>query len=509
MKKLERTAIPLLLAGLLVALCIVRVDSVAEASATSFHFEFAADSRGNYTVLPNFSHKMVTLNPVFGFFAGDLCSTFDTTCINNQWKPAMDGNNNDGMLAKTFVSRGNHDAGTLSTWQGLWDFAAMGTRVGVTQYTAQTRDATYSFDYGNSHFAVVDNSSSGAAGWTSTQITWLDNDLSAAENRGEAHEFLIVHGPMYTVTTEHASDLPSSALKAVLNKHPRLIGFHGHEHITAYTLVTPSFESGITQYAQFTLGRAGAPGYAVSKPVTWSADQNAFGDVGISGDTVTVTIYSQSGSVLYTKSFNQSSSGPTPTPGATGGTISTATYSSTSTYDGHVLESSETSGLGGSVNTTNTSLRLGDNASNQQYRDFLSFDTSSLPDNAVISTVTLKIKQAGSAGSNPFSTMGNIVADISTGGFSGSESLQSGDFQATASKNAVLTITNSPASGWYSANLSSTNFGYVNKTGATQFRLRFTTDDNNNQVADYLAFFTGEATTASYRATLIVKYSVP
>ncbi len=509
MKKLERFAIPLLVAVLLVALCVARIASVAEASATSFHFVFAADSRGNYTVLPDFSHKMVTLNPVFGFFGGDLCSTFDTTCINNQWKPAMDGNNNDGMLAKTFVGRGNHDAGTLSTWQGLWDFAAMATRVGATRYSAQTSDATYSFDYGNSHFAVVDNTSSGAAGWTSTQISWLDSDLTAAENRGEAHEFLIVHGPMYTVTTEHASDLPSSALKAVLNKHPLLIGFHGHEHVTAYTLVTPSFESGITKYPQFTLGRAGAPAYSVSKPVTWSANANAFGDVAISGDTVTVTIYSQSGSALYTKSFNQSASGPTPTPGATGGGVTTATYTTNATYDGYIVESSKNSSVGGSVNSTSTTFRLGDDASNDQYRSILSFNTSSLPDNAVISSVTLKIKQAGSSGSNPFSSMGNILGDIKSGAFSGSNALQSGDFQATASKDGVVTITNNPSSGWYSANLSSANFGYINKTGETQFRLRFSTEDNHNHAADYLSFYAGEASTAGDRATLIVKYSLP
>jgi hypothetical protein len=507
MKKVQRSAIPLLLGALFAALCVVLVASKAQASATSFHFEFAADSRGNYTVLPDFSHKMVSLNPVFGFFAGDLCSTFDTTCINNQWKPAMDGNSSDGMLAKTFVSRGNHDSGTLSAWQGLWDFAGMGTRVGATHYTAQSSDATYSFDYGNSHFAVVDNPSRGAAGWTSTQISWLDADLTAAEGRGEVHEFLIVHGPMYTVTTEHASDLPSSALKAVINKHPRLIGLHGHEHVTAYTLVTPSFESGITSFPQFTMGRAGAPAYPVSKPVTWSANQNAFADVAISGTTVTVKVYSQSGSVLYTKSFSHAAAGPTPTPGA--GSTGTATYTTTAAYDGYILETSETSGAGGTTNATGTTFRVGDNASNYQYRGILSFNTAGLPDNAVISSVTLKIKQAGSGGSNPFGSMGNIVADIKTGALSGSNSLQSGDFQASASKNAAVTITNNPSSGWYSANMSSTNFSYINKAGVTQLRLRFSTDDNNNHVADYLSFYTGEATTTANRATLTIKYSVP
>jgi hypothetical protein len=380
MKKFQRIAVVAMLAASLWGMTAIGFTPAAlaspQASGTSFHFVFSADSRGNYTVLPDFSHKMVTLNPVFGFFGGDLCSTLDTSCINNQWKPAMDGNNNDGMLAKTFVGRGNHDAGTLSTWQGLWDFAAMGTRVGATHYTAQTSDATYSFDYGNSHFAVVDNPTSGAAGWTSTQISWLDNDLTAAENRGAVHEFLIVHGPMYTVTSEHANDLPGSALKAVLNRHPRLIGFHGHEHITAYTRVTPTFEAGITDYPQFTLGRAGAPAYPVDKPVTWQADVNAFGDVAINDASVTVTVYSQGGSALYTKTFSHSSTTPpTPTPGGSTG-ATTVTYVSNATYDGHVLESTETSGQGGTLNSSGSAFRLGDDASNRQYRAVLSFNTA-------------------------------------------------------------------------------------------------------------------------------------
>jgi hypothetical protein len=43
----------------------------------------------------------------------------------------------------------------------------------------------------------------------------------------------------------------------------------------------------------------------------------------------------------------------------------------------------------------------------------------------------------------------------------------------------------------------------------TQFRLRFAKDDNNNHVADYLIFYSGNATTASARPTLIIKYRIP
>ncbi len=295
----------------------ITAKAQAQASITPFHFVFTADSRDDYTVLPVFSHKMVTLNPAFGLFGGDLCGSFDVNCINNTWKPALDGNNSDGMLAKTFVSRGNHDNGSVTTWQGLWDFQSMAAAVGAANYTALVSDATYSFDYSNSHFSVIDLPGGGSSSWTSAEISWLDADLTAAEGRGVKHEFIFAHGPMYGVTSQHGSETPSAALKAVLNKHPISAGFHGHEHVTAYTDVTPSREAGINNYQQFTLGRAGAPAYTVAKPVDWSANQNAFADVFVNGNDFTVTIYGQSGSALFTKTFTDSAGTPVPATSTT------------------------------------------------------------------------------------------------------------------------------------------------------------------------------------------------
>ncbi len=303
MTKFVRVLVPLALGLALLGFGIAH--AAPQASATSFHFEFAADSRDGYSVLAAESKQMVKHAPVLAVFGGDLCGSFSTSCIKGTWKPAMNGNSSDGMLAKTFVLRGNHDSGTLSSWQGLWNFSGAGKKIGVTNYRVQTSDATYSFDYGNSHFAVLDNPGGGINTLSSAQVSWLDSDLSAAEKRGVAHEFLFTHGPIYGVTSQHGSIVPTSAMKAVLNKHPISAAFAGHEHVTQYTHVTSSIESGITLIDEFTMGRAGAPAYSVIKPTTWHADQNAFVDVAVNGMQFTVQVYSQSGALLYNKTIGR------------------------------------------------------------------------------------------------------------------------------------------------------------------------------------------------------------
>jgi hypothetical protein len=175
--------------------------------------------------------------------------------------------------------------------------------------------------------------------------------------------------------------------------------------------------------------------------------------------------------------------------------------------DGWVLESSETSNAGGTMNATQTTFNVGDGAGDKQYRSILSFNTASLPDNAVITAVIFKVLRQGVVGTNPFSTHGNLLMDIKTGPFGGSKALQPADFQAAANKSGIL-IPNTPVAGWYVRNLPANTLTFVNKAGVTQFRLRFTLDDNDDLAADLIRFFSGNAPAAN-RPKLIVQYYIP
>ncbi len=98
----------------------------------------------------------------------------------------------------------------------------MAGRVGATHYTALTGDGTYSFDYGNSHFAVIDLPEGGSSSWTSSEINWLDADLSAAESRGLVHEFIFSHGPMYGVTVPAWQRAALGCLESDIEQAPDL-----------------------------------------------------------------------------------------------------------------------------------------------------------------------------------------------------------------------------------------------------------------------------------------------
>jgi hypothetical protein len=175
--------------------------------------------------------------------------------------------------------------------------------------------------------------------------------------------------------------------------------------------------------------------------------------------------------------------------------------------DGWVLESGATSNVGGSMNSTAPTLRVGDDELNRQYRAILGFGTGQLPDHAVLTSVTLNIRMAASTDSNPFDSMGNLQGDIRKGPFGANTALQLLDWKAAATQYQALTILNTPVDSWYSTTLSPSTFSAINLTGPTQFRLGFVTPDNGNFTADYMEFYSGNySITLSDRPTLTISY---
>jgi len=184
------------------------------------------------------------------------------------------------------------------------------------------------------------------------------------------------------------------------------------------------------------------------------------------------------------------------------------TFKSTDAQDGWVLESTENSNKGGSKNSQGKVLYIGDNADNKQYRVILSFNTANIPDTAVITRVVLQIKKAGVIGVNPMTTHNGLAVDIKKNKFYTLPALQINDFQAKPGKYKIGKFPKTPYAGWYKAVLYKGSHLYINKKGLTQFRLRFNQDDDNDNVADILKLYSGNAILAN-RPKLIMGYYVP
>jgi hypothetical protein len=193
--------------------------------------------------------------------------------------------------------------------------------------------------------------------------------------------------------------------------------------------------------------------------------------------------------------------------GSTAHTISAA-FKSAASYDGWILEASENTNTGGSLDKNATTFNVGDDQRDRQYKGMLSFETGSLPDNAVVVAVQLKVKRQGIVGTDPFGTHGPLLVDIRNGPFNNSIVLQTADFSAVASPGALRDPLRGLTHSWYAAQLSDANLRLINKAGATQFRLFFSKDDNDDRGADVIKFFSGNSIDAN-KPELIVTYYVP
>ena len=238
-----------------------------------------------------------------------------------------------------------------------------------------------------------------------------------------------------------------------------------------------------------------------------------------SGDTYTVTVNTGTGEgtirldVVDDDSIVDSANNPLGNTGAGNGDFTTGevyditrfvAFNSVALEDGWILEKSETLNTGGSKNNIATTIYLGDNAANKQYRSILSFNTT-LPDGAVITKITLKIKKAGVVGGgNPILIFKGILVDIQNGEF-GTAALELADFKTPGGQ--ILGPFKPVAQvGWYSLNLTAAS-SLINADGNTQIRLRFKLDDNNNSAANFLKLYSGNAGPAS-QPILVIEYHI-
>ena len=165
----------------------------------------------------------------------------------------------------------------------------------------------FSFDYGNSHFVMLNTTywyttggpaSDRALGMKllggnrngyvmANQLAWLDQDLAAARKRGLRHLFVVGHEPPFP-TGGHVADsmwwnglndktLPSgdvldmrSRFLAILDRYHVTAMLAGHEHNYSRVVAGPEVDKALSRpFTQFISGGAGAPLYAQDEKAPW------------------------------------------------------------------------------------------------------------------------------------------------------------------------------------------------------------------------------------------------
>lgn len=186
------------------------------------------------------------------------------------------------------------------------------------------------------------------------------------------------------------------------------------------------------------------------------------------------------------------------------------TFVSVSTEDGWVRESQESSSVGGTVSASagkDKGVLAGDDRNDRQYRGFVSFDTSAIPDGATLRSAVLRLRRTQVEGTSPFVTHGALNADVRTGGFSGSTVLESSDFEAAASVTGAATLSEAAADGdWSEGALNAAGLGALNVAGTTQLRVYFDLDDDDDRSDDYVHYFSADHADPASHPQLVVEY---
>jgi hypothetical protein len=176
--------------------------------------------------------------------------------------------------------------------------------------------------------------------------------------------------------------------------------------------------------------------------------------------------------------------------------------------DGYVREPNLLTMAEGPFTTKGTTAQVGDDGGNWQNRAVLSFDTSGIPDEANITTVTLRLTRSSSAGN--VASLGRLVLDMGDSLIGEGAELDFNDFDDESA--AALDVASSfpvPAGNGFTtfAIVDPEFHNLVDQEGTTQVRVRFENPTDGDGIADYLNFHMGEAL-AHYRPELIVDYGL-
>lgn len=157
----------------------------------------------------------------------------------------------------------------MTPWNNTWTSPKY-PQIGSDGITTNQEQLSFSFDYGSSHFAVVNTDPAGKDNFA--PVNWLSQDLQAAHNRGQTRFFVFGHKPAFPyiykagVSPGGMDATNANAFWDVIETYHATY-FSGHEHI--YNISQPKLQAGGSAY-QVIVGSGGSPFDAAKTDATYN-----------------------------------------------------------------------------------------------------------------------------------------------------------------------------------------------------------------------------------------------
>ena len=259
-------------------------------------------------------------------------------------------------------------------------------------------------------------------------------------------------------------------------------------------------DSPVSVQAQVSCGSAVATG-----AIHFSSGSDSCDATLASGTAQCNLTFTSSGSKTITANYNGDLSCNSSSATTSHTVNAVAELTSQATKDGSILEKRDKKGKGGAINSQSAAMVIGDNKLNKQSRGILSFDTSAIPSDATLISAQITLTRQNITAHDPFAALKGLFIDMRSGYFGKKDALESADFSADGATKNITEISNTPSSGVYTVSLPDSALALINRSGATQFRLRFKSASNRNNSAENVTFYTGNASDDN-KPTLTLRY---
>jgi hypothetical protein len=209
-------------------------------AGSKFKFVVWGDSQAAPEVFSGVASAMLAGAPDFAVGVGDYT---DNGCEPERYATEFFGPAEKFLASvPVFLAPGNHDYGY--NHRGFWNYSpsSPGAREFRELFRNPAGDSTYySFDYGNSHFIVLDPNE-GAKHDTfdvspgSGQYDWFVKDLDSPAARAARHVFVFFHEPPFTTTWDEkkkydGEELLRRHIVPLLENRRVTAVFSGHAHV--------------------------------------------------------------------------------------------------------------------------------------------------------------------------------------------------------------------------------------------------------------------------------------